>query len=276
MTTDKQHKQAVEAGDLMAIAEEAGGARMAENVVQVTRSDLRRLIDFVKETGASREATAWGTQQSVLQMVNAAFADLAMAFPDAMKLRRVDAADRAVLAAIAAREQEPFDAENHEGWRFEVWTQAQSDPQPGWEDEFAKYPPHERYEFKGVGKPAIGDWRNLRPLFASREEAPAASGLPQGKPTDAMVEAGMRRMFDEKRYNASWDDVIALIFMDMVKAASAQPCASQGCGTKGAEEWYGDKSPLHQTLCMHPDPCGECDRIAALGIGAQQDGKENE
>ena len=111
--------------------------------------------------------------------------------------------------------------------------------------------------------------------LASREEAPAASGLPQGKPTDAMVEAGMRRMFDEKRYNASWDDVIALIFMDMVKAASAQPCASQGCGTKGAEEWYGDKSPLHQTLCMHPDPCGECDRIAALGIGAQQDGKES-
>lgn len=51
----EQHKKAFAAGDLMALAEEAGGARMAENVVQVTRSDIERIIYFAKEAEASRE-----------------------------------------------------------------------------------------------------------------------------------------------------------------------------------------------------------------------------
>lgn len=46
--TPEQHSEAFAAGDLMALAEEAGGARMAENVVQVTRSDIERIIDFAK------------------------------------------------------------------------------------------------------------------------------------------------------------------------------------------------------------------------------------
>ncbi|CAE6949883.1 conserved protein of unknown function [Ectopseudomonas oleovorans] len=44
----KAHKAAIEAGDLMAIAEECGAGRMAENVAQVTRCDLGRIIQFVR------------------------------------------------------------------------------------------------------------------------------------------------------------------------------------------------------------------------------------
>ena len=64
MTTDKKHKQAFEAGDLMALAEEAGGARMAENVVQVTRSDLERIISFANERAAAPQSDGWKKEQS--------------------------------------------------------------------------------------------------------------------------------------------------------------------------------------------------------------------
>lgn len=43
----KDHRVALAAGDLMAIAEECGGLRIAENVVQVTKEDLALIVQFV-------------------------------------------------------------------------------------------------------------------------------------------------------------------------------------------------------------------------------------
>ncbi|AVQ81696.1 hypothetical protein C4F17_12455 [Variovorax sp. PMC12] len=65
--TPEQHSKAFAAGDLMALAEEAGGARMAENVVQVTRSDIERIIYFAK----NREDTAARSPATVAQPVDA-------------------------------------------------------------------------------------------------------------------------------------------------------------------------------------------------------------
>lgn len=50
----KAHRAALEAGDLMAIAEECGAGRMTEHVAQVTRGDLERIIQFVKATQPSQ------------------------------------------------------------------------------------------------------------------------------------------------------------------------------------------------------------------------------
>jgi hypothetical protein len=63
--------------------------------------------------------------------------------------------------------------------------------------------------------------------------APAESGwqwVPV-KPTQEMVKAAMQRMFDEKRYNAPWEDVIDLMYRSMLKAA---PSAAQPGGEGGA------------------------------------------
>jgi hypothetical protein len=54
------HRSALAAGDLMAIAEEAGAARLGENVVQCTREDLAQM--FAKTSPASlteREQYIW-------------------------------------------------------------------------------------------------------------------------------------------------------------------------------------------------------------------------
>ncbi|WP_418122301.1 hypothetical protein [Variovorax sp. 160MFSha2.1] len=48
---------------------------------------------------------------------------------------------------------------------------------------------------------------------------------PNEWPTKEMISAGMKRMFDEKRYMAPWDDVIALVFTDMLAAAPKEACA---------------------------------------------------
>jgi hypothetical protein len=48
-STLEEHAAALKAGDLMALAEEAGGNRTAENVVEMTREDLARIgTDFVR------------------------------------------------------------------------------------------------------------------------------------------------------------------------------------------------------------------------------------
>lgn len=70
--------------------------------------------------------------------------------------------------------------------------------------------------------------------LAAREEAPAAPAqqasilwqLVPIRPTPEMVKAGMKRMFDEKRYSAPWEDVIELMFTDMAKAAPKEPNAT--------------------------------------------------
>jgi hypothetical protein len=53
------HRAALAAGDLMAIAEEAGAARLGENVVQCTREDLARIVAAGRE--AALEPVAWMT-----------------------------------------------------------------------------------------------------------------------------------------------------------------------------------------------------------------------
>lgn len=42
------------------------------------------------------------------------------------------------------------------------------------------------------------------------------------KPTTEMIAAGMKRMFDEKRYSAPWDDVVDLMYRAMLAAAPNQ------------------------------------------------------
>lgn len=51
----QKHRADVASGDLLAIAEECGGARMASNVVQVTREDLQRIVSFVADERAEAE-----------------------------------------------------------------------------------------------------------------------------------------------------------------------------------------------------------------------------
>lgn len=76
-------------------------------------------------------------------------------------------------------------------------------------------------------RPPLCDAETLytHPAPKQASEQGGWQSAPTGRPTDDMVKAGMKRMFDEKRYHAPWDDVIALMFMDMVKAApkSAHP-----------------------------------------------------
>lgn len=88
MTTNKKHKQAFAAGDLMAIAEEAGGARMAENVAQVTREDIERIICFVKEAEKSRQEAPPATRSSI--PVEASIAWAANAFDTERKAVMVE------------------------------------------------------------------------------------------------------------------------------------------------------------------------------------------
>jgi hypothetical protein len=64
-------------------------------------------------------------------------------------------------------------------------------------------------------------------LLFSAPSAPAESGwqwVPV-EPTPEMVKVAMQRMFDEKRYNAPWEDVINLMYRATLKAApsAAQP-----------------------------------------------------
>lgn len=76
------------------------------------------------------------------------------------------------------------------------------------------------------------------PGASSPSSAPAESGQrvvidkanPNEWPTKEMISAGMKRMFDEKRYSAPWDNVIALMFKDMLAAA---PQAVQAGGEGG-------------------------------------------
>lgn len=54
----KEHRERVQAGDLLAIAEEVGGQRVASNVAQVTREDLARLIQFVRMQETEQQPAA--------------------------------------------------------------------------------------------------------------------------------------------------------------------------------------------------------------------------
>lgn len=54
----KEHRERVAAGDLLAIAEEVGGQRIASNVAQVTREDLARLIQFARLQEAEQQPAA--------------------------------------------------------------------------------------------------------------------------------------------------------------------------------------------------------------------------
>lgn len=46
------------------------------------------------------------------------------------------------------------------------------------------------------------------------------------------------------------------------QAAGGEQSAAQAAGQDAP--WFGDKSPLHQSLCMAPERCAECARIASL------------
>lgn len=111
---------------------------------------------------------------------------------------------------------------DHEGWRYEVWTQGQSDPQPNWEDEFSRNPPHSSGEHKGSGPPkTIGAWRNLRPMY---EGAAAAQPV-------AMTRAEVDRIVYACRQ--SGDDSTYAIVNAALAASPIAPQAGQAGEEKG-------------------------------------------
>jgi|GEM_PF-2676217 len=98
--TADEHLQALAAGDLMALAEEAGGNRVAENAVEVTRDDISRIITAASQPAASAEPVAYLTRNED--------GDPAMLFFDRTEAATYCADDEQpepLYAARAAKEQ---------------------------------------------------------------------------------------------------------------------------------------------------------------------------
>lgn len=85
--------------------------------------------------------------------------------------------------------------ENHKGWRYERYTQYDSDPRPYWRVEYAEYPPHASGAYQG-GDPDLHQFRNLEPVYTS-SEAFAPENLPI---TDDML-----RAFANATMPGAWD-----------------------------------------------------------------------